>query len=528
MKLLRLLVSEYILVLLIIFFSVFISLIPTFYHLLHTPKGSQFSFAYNFVPDYYQFISWMRDGRNGEFALTSRFTPEIFPRIYGHTFFPFLGFMTSLVGINLPLGFTLARVFLGIGRLMAIYILIGYIFKNKYFRIGSLVLIIFLPSFLTPQLTLFMPGITNFDVFKRVTFLPHHLLSNIFMILFFPLFVKSLEEDKKRYSLISGFFLLLSSFANPAILLNMGVVLFTYSIFNLVFLRHKLGKLIKHILIVGIFLIISFLYYKYYLFSVFPWNKFITGESIENRSWSIFEYIGVLGLALPFTFPFFLKKEWRKNTLLLLMISWALGPLIAFVIVSYMSHPYLFMFRFFQSQQSIPFGILATLGIISLYERFKSRLVILLSLIIIIFFSFPYYFVSLKAQIDEVSTANYFTYIPLSTIASFDFLDKNTKRESVVFAGYFMGQVIPAYTHNRVYIGHADATYDYANKLKDLTAFFSNNIQPGEALRLLKEGRVTYIFFGPDTPPPTQTVVPELSNVKLLYENSGNYIYQVY
>ena len=192
--------TELILVTVIIIISISISIIPTVYNIFRTPKNTVYSLTYNFIPDYYQFISFMKDGQNGQFALTSRFTPEVFPRKFGHIFFPVLGFLGSRMGLSLFTAFTLARVFFGIIRLAATYCLISSLTKNMKRRITMFLMIIILPSFLDVRfiqnhldLKFFLPGITNFDVFRRITFLPHHLFAGFLTIFAFLIFTSALK-----------------------------------------------------------------------------------------------------------------------------------------------------------------------------------------------------------------------------------------------------------------------------------------------------------------------------------------------
>lgn len=541
MRLKNFYVSEYLVVFWIIVLSLFTSIYPTLDHLIKTPSGLKFSLAYNYIPDYYHYISWMRDGADGHLSISTRYTAESFPRRFAYILYPILGFMSSRIGLNFFYGYFLARIVLGALGLVLIYFLISLLIKDRGKRIASFLVTILLPSFSKPDFSsghlsfkFFLEGITNFDVFRRLTFIPHHTLAQILTIFFFVFLYKGLKRDNKIFSLLAGFFLMTAIILNPAVLIYMsGVMALAFVLLVAVVFREKIGRLVIHFVLFSLPVFLAIIYYKFYLFTAFPFdilsqneNSLGTTWSIVDTTWTATEYLGALGPAVILAMIAITSKKLEKNILYLLLLSWAVGPIALYFIFKHFFNSYILIFRLFQAELFVPLGILGAMGLISLWERIKNRFFQLAMIGLVIAVSVPYYFISFKYQMEEMPTSSYNVYIPDETINAFSYLEKNTPDESVVLAGYYMAEILPAYTHNRVYLSRPDLTYRYDEKIKLFTKFFSKQMTFGETEDFLKNGKISYILFGPDTPSPPDNLA-DGNIVTLLYKDGGSLVYKV-
>lgn len=523
---------EYLIICCIAFLALFISFLPTIHHVLQTPQETVYTYGYNFYPDYFQFVSWMRDGGEGNLALTSRFTPEVFSRKFGHTFFAVLGSISSFFSVDYFFSFTFSRLLLGFLRLISIYFLICLICKQKILRVIAFLSVIFLPSFYQIaqeagiyEVRYFLPGITNFDSLRRLTFLPHHMFATILMILGIILYGKALQRSDLRFSVGAAVFLFIACLVNPATILSMGsTLLFSFILMNILRFRSKRVLFFNFMIVFsGIFLAI--LYLKFYLFTVFPWDIFYTNDTAKIQ-WPFLHYIGALGWVFPLgILGIIFGKKYYHSSFYILLLGWAFAPIIGVFLSMYV--PQISMFRLFQAQQGIPLGILSGIGLYGLFERFRSHVLMSVLFFIILVFSLPYYVTSFQEQIGDAHLNNYFLYLPTDSFEAFRFLDLNTKSESVVLAGYYSGQMLPAFSHNRVLVGHVDGTYEYTKKLDFMTKFYSGNYSFSEMDDLIKKNNISYFYFGSDTPAPEATSLKNYHNVKLVYKNKNNYIYQV-
>lgn len=543
MKILKAIKSEYLWVSMIIVLTLGIGIAPTIYLWWKTPPGTQFTFAFNYLPDFYHYISWMKSGIEGHLKIYSRYTSEILLAKYvlPYTIYPILGFIGSKIGLSVFSTYTLARIVFGGIRLFLIYVLITHLFTEKRKRLLAFLITILLPGFLLLHLSngqfsysFFLNGITNFDVYKRIAFIPHHTLSHIFNILFFILFYLGLKKNNKTISFLAGLSLLLTTLINPAALLYMGFIMPTaFIILSLGIYRHKLRNLFVHFTISTALLLLAVIYYKFYMFTVFPWDLFsqtIIGQQWKKVDilWTMPDYLGAVGPALVFGIFALRSKKFERNILYILLLSWAWGPILGFIFFKIFYNSSQLNFRLFQSQQFVPFGILATMGIIHLYElvtpRLKNIALIGFGLLLLII-SLPYYIFSYKTQIEEIKVLNYNVSVPTDTVKAAKFLDDNTPSESVVLAGYYMAQILPALSHNRVYLSQSDLTWDYDKKIVLFTKFFSSQMSREETKDFFKNEQISFIFFGPDTPP--HTLISQLDFVKLIYQSGNNYVYKV-
>jgi len=532
MRVFSFLKNEYIWVILITVLVLIVSFFPTIHNLFITPSDKVYTMAYNYYPDYFQFVSWMRDGGNGDLALSSRFTPEVFPRKFGHTFFSIYGFVISIVSKNFFLGFVLGRIIFGFLRLLMIYFLISLLIKKKKERIVCFMAVIFLPSFYNVvnmngffEIRYFLPGITNFDVFRRLTFLPHHMMATILMILGLAAYSRGLKTNLYKYSLISAVLMFIASLVNPATILSMGVTLMSAGLILVMSLsKDAKRELIGHTAVSFLGIIAAIIYFKFYLFTVFPWDLFYKND-VTKMQWPFVDYLGALGWALPLgIIGIILARQYYKNILFVVVACWGLGSVLGVLISTHFS--IISMFRLFQAQQAIPLGILSGIGIVEIFRRSSNRAVPYFFIIIIVLTSIPYYWVSFAEQMSEGRVDNFYLYVSKSTYGAYEFLDRQTPFESVVLAGYYSGQMLPAFSHNRVLVGHADGTYNYENKLDIMTRFYSNKYSRAELDRVVKENNISYFYFGPDTPRPENTSLSDYPSARLIYQNGDNYIYK--
>src|SRR3989338_1919452 len=95
-----------------------------------SPSGSTHLGATGFFFDYYQFLSWMRDGSNGKFLIASRYITDREKPVLLHPFFPVLGFIGGRMGLSLPVAYHLSRnLFLGL-FLASLYFFVRTIFNE--------------------------------------------------------------------------------------------------------------------------------------------------------------------------------------------------------------------------------------------------------------------------------------------------------------------------------------------------------------------------------------------------------------
>jgi hypothetical protein len=151
----------------------------------------------------------------------------------------------------------------------------------------------------------------------------------------------------------------------------------------------------------------------------------------------------------------------------------------------------------------IPIAILATAGIIALYERWREpspsswqikASVLVISLVIFLPLS--------NFQIMGQDIFNYQTektypyYVDRTEIEAMYWLKDNTTLDDVVFSTYEIGNFIPAYSGRIVWLGHGPQTINLEEKFRTAQWFWREDGEDGEKYDLLKADRVTYVWYG--------------------------------
>jgi hypothetical protein len=86
---------------------------------------------------------------------------------------------------------------------------------------------------------------------------------------------------------------------------------------------------------------------------------------------------------------------------------------------------------------------------------------------------------------------------PADQVAVFEWLAANAKPGRVALGSFQTGNVLPAYAPLVAYIGHGPETLYLADKAPRVSAFYRSETSDVERLRLLADGRIDYVLFGP-------------------------------
>jgi len=554
-------------ILLCIFIITFLGLFSLFYdQWVIRPENTVYTFAHNYMFDYYQYLSWMKDGADGKILITSRFSPDNFIRKPVYLFYPIMGFIFSKLGLSLFLGYTLARIFLSLVKFLAIYYLISQIFNDSFKRKLAFVFCLFLPPFygISPLRMLF-PHIASVDILQRAFFLPHDMATTVFIILGTISFsqwlnkgeikgqVKGIFKGQLRvlrglpsapsitlrmnplrarksattkplitnYQLLitSFLFFFLASIINPAILTIFYLFLGLATLLTFVqkpSLRGLVGPGI--IFLAGL----PFIVYYQYLFKTtlpFSWMYYQQKNVFLNINFKDYLLsLGPVSILFIFGLPAFLKK---KDFLFNFLICWAIIPFFLMPLLGRIIP--LSQERLFEISHFIPLSILATEGLI----KIKNAVMVRLLIGILLFFSLPYLYISVKFQVDLFTKPYFNIYIPKSVIETFNWLDKNTPDESIVVANYFTSNMLPAFSHNKVLFGHDFVTYKAAQRLEEVKAVFNPKTPANQIREILRRNKVDYLLVSPEGGGLEWTNLKNVDGLELVFSNLQNFVFRI-
>lgn len=478
------------------------SMFQLFVYLGQMPMGFVYPLVHNYEQDYYWYLSLIRQGLDGSILVTSRYTPELFKPQLVNTFFPFLGMIVRVTRATPMFMYTLARVLFGSSLLVAGFLLASELFKEKKDRWTAFLLMIFGTPFwyrdgeVIKQVGEFWTG---FDPLMRLSWLPHHLAANTFLVLTLLIWL-CLQKAKHHGHL--GVFILLSAiitgWLNPASGMVLVFIVFGMMIF---FPRQRYGNLIVGI---GASLPLVFLYLL--TNSVFPWTAFRDWERFVVYPVDAMRFIGILGLSgvvAILSLPIALN---RKSFPWTMIVLWFLMPLVGlFVLQSVLP---LSNGRYLQGAAYIPAAFLSSVGIAAgcrwLVKKGKYRRWMMPGGVMVLFFlSVPSFWSSINRQMGYVGTnrSNPLVYVQKNTVDAFTWLDSNAKKESVVLAPLSVMTMIPAFTSLRVVAGHPTFTLNVTDKEQDVITFYSFS-DMGFAARILKNYSVKYVWIESAHPAP--------------------------
>lgn len=494
-----------------------VSLLPMYAFILHKPAGTVYPLVHNYPPDFYSNLAWMHFGWEGSFAVTSRYTPERFtPQVA--SILPLFGMFARVFRLSLPLAYTLARIVFGFGLLVSSFLLAKKLFNTRFGRLVAFALILFGAPIWTRQASTFvLAGTywTGFDPLFRITFLPHHLLSNIFFILAILLFARSVDQHSHKLTALASFCGLASSWANPGSSYTLFVAL---GIGALLHFRRSLRNIGHYLLFFSPLMLLSAYMYRLQ-YSTFPFTNY----KDVDRFWFYPIYNGdllrILGVVSIFAIVGAVRV-WRKKSLLWNIVTgWFLAPFIGVEIL----HLYIPMTnaRYFQTVPYIPAALLAAYALSTIRSR------ILMAFILLIFAINSIGAFAISAQTLSQSGRSNWTlmeYVPESMMEAISWLGTHGTNDEVVLAPFWASTMIPGLTGKRVILGHQTNVYEPEKKLADFNEFYTYS-DPSRALEIIRRNSISYVVAERINTPPAAFI----SGVGLspVFENQGVIIYLV-
>lgn len=531
---------------LILLIGVFVGVYkPLWEHIRQTPTGTLYTFAEGYLPDYYQYLSWVKDGMMGNVFLSSRYTEKVYPAALVHTVFPFIGFLGNIFGLPSYAAYTLARI---ISNLIFLFALV-YLIKN------------FLPSAIERGLAyLFLLATTgvwsldstsgklieaipwsgNFNIVGKFFLPPHHLLSLTILIIAIVKLTKVKTSKELFLAVIIG---AIGGFLNPSLLTFF--FLFLFSTLLLLFMFHLIPKLLSinrliysnnsrgllgpslcFISVGGLILL-----YNAYLFqNILPWSRMYTLMRGFNPPVAFSAYLMALGPTLVPAAIGILDPKVRNTRLGMFLMIWAFFPLLLF---PFLGNPLPFnASRLFQSYQYIPLSVLGAAGLAyvsQLLSRLKIPPHFSLTVIILGFslYGITPYVKGIEGIVEPIKPWHINAYIPNSAMRTFEILDNKTPPESVVLASETVSTMIPAFTHNRVLLGRDDVAPDYYEKREKAFAMLDGRFTQEEAKQFLKDYNVSYILFGLDAHQFFDTKNTVFPFLKIFYQDEAIIVVKV-
>ncbi len=494
---------------------------------------TRYQFAAGFIPDYYQYLSWIKSGSLGDFLLTTRYSGIAHPKVLVHPLFSITGQITGRLHITPPYAFLLLQIIATAVFLYMLYLFIRTLYPSGFSRNLAICFFLFGTGLYTIakeagvwQVVDPISWSGHFNIISKYSIPPHHLLALAAWMGLVILFTRSLLALRQAQGKLKG-----ETFRNllPSIILGWCIALLNPSIFlfGLIFLisgfvlsvlyPSKLQALsskllLKRLLIFLLCVSPVLLYNIFILRLVPPWSIMYQRTLAFNPDTSFINYLFSLGPLLPLSLIGIWIIRKRLTLIHFIMASWAYLPILLFPLVgSVLPINYS---RLFQSYQYLPITLLAVSGIVGfirpplalrqaqgkLHGVALRKFIGVLLICLIILYGAIAYVVTIIPTLAPHGLSYYNVFVPKSLLAAFERLD-TVPGERVILSGEYTSHMIPAFTRHRALIGRDDSVLDYYPLQDKAFAFLDGRMTEPEALDFVQEQKINFVIFGVDTKP---------------------------
>jgi len=535
---------------LIIFFVLF-SMIPTFYEWSLKWKlkpNRYFELVHNFPTDYELYLSKIRQGKEGSWLAKEKYTTEPHDGSLSQILYVFIGRVSDWVHVQTPyvwFSYHVMRVFFAALLLLMMWKISVWVFPEFSWSVITFLLMVTAstwPKFESvdgwPRFGGYMPWYTVIDSMQRTTFLPHINLGQALMVFILWVFAGGFITKKHpgNWVFLGVVGLILGVVFPPSLMFIYGTLGFLSLVEIVVLLKEKQGELkgvnvkklikiftpyVQNVLsgriIFGALTFPTFIYYAL-LTTQYPWKRLVEFDVLHPTKFSYIEYFMALGATLPLGLigiGILLMRKLKPSTTfsalekkLTIFVYWVFAWLF-----------FVFIFNFIPQQsptrwtEMVPHTPLAILGMYVVYIGYhwlkkQYRAYVLFLPIIIILLGCGTMFSSwmwqkdfvdhkLRADIPLVPRGAEVMYPLLDLVDAMVWLQINTPRDVAVFSGTATGNLIPVYSGNFTYVGHAN-TVDAEKKDIIVHNFYERKRPKEEFLQLFKDNNIKYVLYGPE------------------------------
>jgi hypothetical protein len=497
---------------LIVFIALVFSKLPTLYNYLHTPPGYWYVGHTSWFDawDIQVYLSAILFGERHGVMLQNAYTTISHTGVFIYQYYTLLGVVNKIVHTSPIILFQLSSIISSIFLITAIFVVINYYFKSLILRYTALTTAVLGGGFgwipgLHFAADLQSAGLTTVNAFER----GHDAFSTACFILSFYFFIRFVKESKTKLLTLAILLGVLNFFIHPPFILVYAIAGILMAILGYFKYKHKI------IFVYPLSIVVLFSIYYFIFLSNISLNAGFSGiVSQKLSSVPIFSLLLGLGIIVPFLINLFRVRDSRLEMQFIRIL---------FVVqLALMYIPTGFELYFLKGIY-IWAVILAFDGIAFFIHNKKLRIGILCVVTIISLFTRIYTFNTLM----HVEKNNTFFFLKAPEHQSLQFLD--TVSYGNVLSLFLIGNYIPAYSDNRVFIGHAHQTPHSGTMLR-YAAWFYVYMNQQSRKKFIAENNIKYIYYGNDEKKlrkefnlSTENPFPEY---KILYNKGEIIIYQ--
>lgn len=474
---------------------IFLAYIPIIRNYQRVPTDRLYYGGEEYPLDMTGNLSYVQQGYNGHVLSFFNYSTRL-PNQASLLKFEYLaiGHLARIFRLDPILMFQITRFILGILFLLTIAVIIRSIFASSFERTIAYLLVLFATGFV--PLSSF-----PFDslVFERIMLsMPHYVIGAIGSLLSVYFLAQVIEGKGSRVTFVASLlFGIVASFSySPDIVF---VVLGLPVVISLILWKKFAHPryLIGLVLVWAVVVVAPIAYVR--LVWVTAWQQILPShmEALNPLRLTPLQYLAAVGSGFLFSIVALPRVLKKNNVLLFVFASWLiLHPVGEFFLSDIMG---INRVRFFLTPYYVAFGILGTIGIITVSQ--KRRLVALLLTTLVLASGFTDYVANWKRANLCFCIERYrdYGYPKRTLVAAMNWLKTNTQEHDVVLSDYFTGTLLPGFSGNAVYVSWWYRLIDPPDRHLvevEIGPFYKGEMSQREARDFLGRERISYVFYG--------------------------------
>ncbi len=501
--------------------------LPYLYGAALSSPAHQFSGFVIGVEDGNTYLSKMQEGRAGYWLFYLAYTPEPHQGAPFFLYYILLGKLSALLGLSPTLALHLSRIFTVPFALLSFYVFAAYFSARRSIRqfafflfgvtagFGWLwVLLGFPPTLGQMPVDMWVPDSSFF--LSALTY-PHLPLAVGLLLWVVIGTLEFLGSGRLKDWAIAAGAGLLVSLIHPYKLVITGAIFFIYFLWQAYCRPGQFWRNVWRLFLVTL----PSAPYMLVVLTVFETNFAFKAWRNQSLTWSPapIHYILGFGLILPLTGAGIWRARRMHTRYAAFLIVWAVTvPILLYV-------PLPLQRRFLDGYQAV-LALLGAVGLVGLLERLRSniqRIIVVAALFTAMILTnlllWAGAMLTIGGQYPPV-------FYPGSQQLAINWLAQNAPGQ-VVLSTYSSGNVIPAYSTARVFIGHGPETAGSAEKLRLVEQFFAAETGQKWRQNLLAKYNVTYLFFGPNERAAGDFLPENVPYFQKVYDNGEVQLFRV-